>query len=263
MSIFLELPKKRERTEGFVADEISKLITPKFAEFQNRRNKANFQITLLWFNKHKLLAENLFSLLYANKHKLYDDDEILENINKAEQLTDLLKDNNVSSIAELKELIAKGQSNSANLLPITQEILVSMGISSHEEWAEAIKDKNLAAIFSHKSVPTTDMFFYVQSLIKQAKENIIAHLTTLENYDISELDDTTAPTILAGIKKDGQDISIVARPAYQGEVIIHYDSERDILDFEPSELWIDDGIIPRKISLGHILKKAKIIKFPI
>jgi hypothetical protein len=74
---------------------------------------------------------------------------------------------------------------------------------------------------------------------------------------------TTAPTILAGIKKDGQDISIVARPAYEGEVIIYYGSERDILDYEPSELWIDDGVDPRKISLGHILKKAQIIKFPI
>lgn len=222
-----------------------------------------FKKLLLWFQEHKEQAKLLFPNLYRNKHLLYDDDEILDNINKAEQLADLLKDCNASSIAELKELIAKGQNNNANLLPITQEILVSMGISSPEEWAEAIKDKNLAAIFSHESIPTTDMFVYVQSLIKQAKENIIAQLATLENYDISELDDTTATTILGGIKKDGQDVSIVARPAYQGEVIIYYGSERDILDFEPSELWIDDGVLPRKISLGHILKKAQIIKFPV
>ena len=98
---------------------------------------------------------------------------------------------------------------------------------------------------------------------KQAKQNILQYLRTLTNYDLSQLDDSTATTILAGIKKYGQDISIVARPAYAGEVIIYYGSERDILDYEPSELWVDDGITPRKISLGHILKKAQIVKFPI
>ena len=138
-----------------------------------------------------------------------------------------------------------------------------MGISSLEEWNEAMKDENLAEKYSHESTPTTDMFVYVQSLIDTAKKNIIQHLSTLPNYDITQLDQSTARTVLADIQKDGQPLTIIARPAYNGEVIIYYGSERDILDYEPSELWIDDGKTPRRISLGHILKMGQIVKFPI
>ena len=78
------------------------------------------------------------------------------------------------------------------------------------------------------------------------------------------MDDSTATTVLSGIIKDEKEISIVTRPAHDRHVIIYYGSERDILDYEPSELWMDDGInTPMKISLGHILKKGKITRFPI
>ena len=209
------------------------------------------------------MAQSLFPLLYRNKHLLYDDEEILENLEKAEQLSDLLKECNVSDVNALRDLITNRSNQDSLILPVTQEIISSMGISSIEEWTEAIKDKNLRDLFSHESVPSTDMFIYAQSLIENAKKNIILILESLDQYDISNMDDTTAPTVLAGILKDEKEISIVTRPAYNGEVIIYYGSERDILDFEPSELWIDDGIMPKNITLGHILKKAEIMKFPV
>lgn len=191
---------------------------------------------------------------------------LFENIEQAKDIYSLLKKYGVQDLDQLREIL-DGQGVTVaprpSLLPITQEILANMGISSPEEWEEAIADKDLAALFSHKSTPTTDMFVYVQGLIREAKASIIAHLQTLENYNLENLDDTTAPTILAGILKDGREISVVARPAYNGEVIIYYGSERDILDYEPSELWVDDGIMPRQITLGHILKTAQIIKFPV
>lgn len=191
---------------------------------------------------------------------------LFETIEKAEKVYSLLKQYDVKNLEQLREILGnKSTVSSGNniLLPVTQEILANMGITSLKEWQEAIKDKDLAAMYSHKSTPTTDMFVYVQSLIKRAKKNIIEHLETLDNYNLDNLDDTTAPTILAGILKDEKEISIVARPAYNKEVIIYYGSERDILDYEPSELWVDDGIQPKMISLGHLLKKAQIVKFPI
>lgn len=191
---------------------------------------------------------------------------LFENIEQAKEIYSLLKQYNLNDLQQLRELLdshGSTQIEQNSLLPVTQEILVNMGISSLEEWQEAIKDKDLASMFSHKSTPTTDMFVYVQSLIQRAKENIVEYLQTLNDYDLDDLDDTTAPTILAGVTKDGKPISIVARPAYNGEVIIYYGSERDILDYEPSELWIDDGIKPKMISLGHLLKKAQIVKFPV
>ncbi len=71
------------------------------------------------------------------------------------------------------------------------------------------------------------MFVYVQSLIAKAKKRIIAHLQKLDNYDVTEFEET-APTVLSGILKDGRPLTIVARPAYGGEVIIYYGSERCI-----------------------------------
>lgn len=191
---------------------------------------------------------------------------LFETIEKAEEIYSLLKQYNVKNLEQLREVLENKLTASPGnntLLPVTQEILANMGITSLKEWQEAIKDKDLAALYSHKSTPTTDMFVYVQSLIKKAKKKIVAHLKTLNNYNLDNLDDTTAPTILAGILKDEKEISIVARPAYNKEVIIYYGSERDILDYEPSELWVDDGNQPKPISLGHLLKKAKIVKFPI
>lgn len=252
---------------NYVVKEINSEVQQKASDREVAKSYGGaFKKLLLWFKEKPEKAKSLFPNLYKNKHLLYDDDEILDNIEKAEQLSDMLNEFAVSSIDELRELIK--QSNSGNnisgeLLPVTQELLLNMGISSPEEWAEAIKDKNLAELFSHESTPTTDMFFYVQGLIEQAKTNIIQHLKNLDNYDLTNLDDTTAPTILAGIQKDKREISIVIRPAYNGQVIVYYGSEKDILDYEDSELWIDDGFVPRKITLGHILKKAKIVKFPI
>lgn len=191
---------------------------------------------------------------------------LFETLEEAEEVHSLLKEYNVKSLDELRKVLENKSTASLGtntMLPVTQEILANMGITSLKDWEEAIKDKDLAALYSHKSTPTTDMFVYVQSLIKTAKSNIIAHLETLDNYNLDNLDDTTAPTILAGILKDEKEISIVARPAYNKEVIIYYGSERDILDYEPSELWVDDGEKPKMISLGHLLKKAKIVKFPI
>jgi hypothetical protein len=46
-------------------------------------------------------------------------------------------------------------------------------------------------------------------------------------------------------------------------VIIYYQSERDVLDYEDHELWVDTGNDVRRITFGHILKKTDIRRFPI
>lgn len=279
--------------------EIATKINEKLKNISNKNQDFIKAISLLseWFDNNQEEGKELFAETYRKRAELFmntiedkdslykvmrsktdlshlskvaqaieENPRLFENIEQAKEIYSLLKQYNVVDLEHLRELL-DGQNNNSNdqktLLPITQEILLNMGISSLDEWQEAIKDKDLAALFSHQSVPTTDMFVYVQSLIQKAKEQIIKHLHTLDDYNLDNLDVTTAPTILAGITKDGRPLSIVSRPAYNGEVIIYYGSERDILDYEPSELWIDDGIKPKKISLGHLLKKAQIVKFPI
>lgn len=250
--------------QNYVIKEItsevnSKTIDREVAQgFRNALNKL-----LLYFRKYPEKAKQLFPTIYRSKHLLYDDEEILENIDKAEQLDDLLKEFNVKSTEDLRALLSENSKNENNLLPITQELLVSMGISNIEDWEKALEDTDLKSLFAHNSIPTTDMFVLAQSFIAKAKQRVIDHLETLDEYDLSLMDDQTATTVLAGIYKNNQPISVVFRPAYNGEVIIYYGSERDTLDYESSELWVDDGTDVKQITLGHILKSAQIRKFPI
>jgi hypothetical protein len=216
---------------------------------------------LLWFRQNDSGAKKLFPMLHAQKHLLYDDEEILDNIERAEELSELLSEYNVKSVAELRAVIEKHAARS-QLLPVTQEIIASLGITSVEEWTKALEDKNLAALFSHQSMATPEMFVWAQSLIGKAKKSVIDHLLTLDEYDLSEMDET-ALTVLAGVKKEGREITIVVRPAYDGTVIIYYQSERDVLDFVDYELWVDTGDDVRRITFGHILKTTDIRRFPV
>jgi hypothetical protein len=251
-----------ERDQAYVVKEITSEVQQKTSDRDvAKRFRPAFDRLLIWFRENNGRATKLFPVLVKNRHLLYDDDQILENIERAEQLGDLLAEYKVKNVQELRDMLAR-QPGQSQLLPVTQEIIARMGITSVEEWEEAIKDKDLALLFSHQSTPTTDMFVYAQSIIKQAKERIIEHLRTLSDYDLSEMDET-APTVLAGIKKDGRDLTVVARPAHGGEVIIYYGSERDVLDFENSELWVYDRTRARRVTLGHILKTTQIRRFPV
>lgn len=102
-NIFLELPKNRERNAEFVADEITRLITPRFSEFpRSEETKEIFKSLFLWFNQNKNEANELFESLYNNKHKLYDDDEIASNLEKAEILDEIIGETGLSA-KEIKD----------------------------------------------------------------------------------------------------------------------------------------------------------------
>ena len=260
----IEFPKSINQT-----DVIRELTTEVIQLTENResskRYQEGFKKLLVWFHNNAEDAQNLFPTIYEKRHLLYNEEEMMVNIEKAEELTTLLAEFNAENISSLRELIQAGKEGTRNsLLPITQNLLASMGITSPEEWEKAMQDKDLAALFAHESTPNTEIFMYVQTLISTARDRIIEYLKTLPEYDMTAVNHSTAATILSSITKNGIDISIVARPAYDNYVIIYYPSERDILDYETSELWVDDGTdAPRKISMGHIFKKASIVKFPV
>src|SRR5690606_9465837 len=131
-NIFLELPKNRERNAQFVADEITRLITPRFSEFpRSEETKEIFKSLFLWFNQNKKEANELFESLYTNKHKLYDDDEIAANLEKAEILDDIIGETGLSPKEikdKLKALLTNP--NIAEILktPNEQQLAVSNGL---------------------------------------------------------------------------------------------------------------------------------------
>lgn len=264
--VYLELPQNRTRDQAHVAEKITRLILPKFSEApRTDKTRQIFKKLYLWFNKHKDQAQEIFEELYQIKHRLYDDDEIAENMQRAEEFSELMQEFDVSSISSLRQILQanKAHSSIGPQEKITREILASLGVTSVEELEKALKDKNIADTFVHTSTPSIEMFLYAQRLITRAKENVIKHLMTLPGYDCSDREDL-APTVIGGIKKDGMEICVVVRPSDNGEVIVYYTAEKDILDYGNAELWIDNGRDnPSHLTLGKILKNTGINRIPV
>lgn len=266
--IYLDLPSNRTRSPLNVSEEIIRLITPKFSEFPRlNATKQIFKDLYLWMNGNKEQAKELFGELFNNKHKLFDDDEIALNIQKSEEFTDLLDEFGIDDITDLRQILQKTSSQPSNSMQsqeiISQDILVSLGISSITELEAALKDQNLAARFNHVVTPTVEMFQFAKELIARSIKNVTAYLSQHPDYDCSDIE-LVATTVLAGVKKDGFPIHIVVRPSDNGEVIIYYNSEKDTLDYTNAELWIDNGKDkPEHLTLGKILKTTGITRIPV
>lgn len=263
---FVAYEGQSEITEEYITGQINSLSI-KYANDRevSRKYRIAFNLILKYFRESEKEARVKFPTLYKDKYLLFDEDEMIANVEKVEKLDSLLSEFNLTSVTDIRKVLNRlsiQEQNSNELLPITSEIISSLGIKDLSEWKEAMKDKDLAKLFDHKSVPTTDMFIAAATFIEKAKKAIIEHLKTLEKYDISEAE-FTSTTTLGGVKKNNGDIDIVCRPAYKNEVIIYYQAEKDVLDYQDSELWIDSKFGVKRISLGHILKTAQIHKFPV
>lgn len=136
-------------------------------------------------------------------------------------------------------------------------------IKSFSDIEAAINEKKLSPEFFHLSKSEFDRLRYIQQRIPRAVTNIIKHLQGLPEYDCSYSYEI-ADSIIGGITKNGNEITVVARPSDDDQVIIYYTSEFDVLDYVDAELWYEDGInVPKQITLGQILKKTEINRIPI
>ncbi len=271
-SIYLELPENRTYSIEDVADKISSFIKPILRDVDKRKkHKDILKRFYLWMDDNKLKAEDYFSDLYEKKFLFLEDDDISLNMKKATEFDQLMEEHGFKNVSELRNHLSslKNDTNSntdttePDKIFITKETLVSLGISSQAELEEAFSDPLISSKFHHTSTATIEMFNYAQDLIKRAKQNIIEYLENHPEYDCKDMEET-APTTLAGILKNGVPIQIVIRPSDNGEVIVYYSSEKDTLDSDNSELWVDNNINdPHILTLGRILKSTGINRIPI
>lgn len=271
-SIFLELSENRTYSIEDVAEKISASIKPLLRDVDKRKEyKETLKKFYLWMDENRTKAEEYFSDLFEKRFLFLEDDDISKNIKKATELDQLMEEHGIDNIEDLRIQLSKlramnidnSEIDEIEKTDITKEILVSLGISSREQLEEALKDPIISSRFYHTSTPTTDMFIYAQGLIERAKQNIIEYLNNHPDYDCTDLEET-APTTLAGIVKNGVSIQIVTRPSDNGEVIVYYSSEKDTLDSDNSELWVDNAIVePHILTLGRILKSTGINRIPI
>lgn len=263
--IFLKMAENLVVHEIDVVESIKRNVEKHWQSSKSEQVQKAFDKLVVWFNKNASRARKLFGIIYENKHRLYNDETIAENIEKAEELDELLEEYNISNINELRTLLTNNKvtDNLVQGQNWTNEAVANLGISSPEEFEAFAQDRSYVDRFDHKSKPTTEMFLFAQKLIARAKKNVIAHIKTLKEYDCKDIEELST-TILGGIKKNCQDISIVVRPSDCGEVLIYYSAETDLLMYEVSELWIDDNkSMPRQLTLGEILKNTGIKRIPL
>lgn len=278
-------------------ENIALKITDRQKKIQSRDKDEDYitAISLLseWFENNKEEAKELFSELHRKRAELFMDTindkdslykimrsntelsqlskvaqaldsnpQLMDNLKKANDLTELLSEFGVNDITELKQMFNQSR-NKEPKIEITQEVLASLGVKSATELEEILKDKDNASRFVHTSTPNVTMFLFAEKLICRAKQRIIDHIQTLDEYDCDEMDEVST-TVIRGIKKEGVELSIVVRPSDYGKVIIYHGAEKDILDYEYAELWIDNGSdTPRHLTLGRILKNTGINKIPV
>jgi len=266
-------------------------ITMLIEWFDNNEEKSKDYFLTLYSKKEKLLVDtiedkkSLYSILTSKVNisevadiiKKYKQSpkEIIESIGKAKELDNLLNEYGAKNVEELKKLIVADAVSTGNYTPveplviqepkveITQETLASLGVTTEQELKIAMKDKKVAERFIHTSTPTVEMFKYAEDKIERAKKNIIEYLRDHKDYDCSDIEEL-ATTVIGGIKKHGILQSIVVRPSDNKEVIIYYDSEKDSLDYESAELWIENGEnTPKILTLGKVLKSTGITRIPV
>ncbi len=81
-------------------------------------------------------------------------------------------------------------------------------MESATELEEILEDKDNASRFVYTSTPNVTMFLFEEKLISRAKQRIIDHIQTLEEYDCDEMDEVST-TVIRGIKKESAELSIV------------------------------------------------------
>ena len=135
-------------------------------------------------------------------------------------------------------------------------------VKSFDEIKAAISN-GTSPDFFHIPTSEYESFLFVEKLISRAVANVIKHLDNLSEYNC-ENHFEIAPSIIGGITKNGQNLTIVARPSDNGAVLLYYTSEFDVLEYVDAEFWCeDDENVPQKITIGHLLKMTKINRIPI
>lgn len=136
-------------------------------------------------------------------------------------------------------------------------------IDSFSEIIDAVDNKGSKPELYHISRHDYDKLKFIQEKIPRAVDNVLAHLSNRPEYDCAQ-SYQIAPSIIGGITKNGNDITIVARPSDNDYILLYYASEFDVLEYTDAELWYEDGVnTPKQLTFGYLLNLARINKIPV
>jgi len=271
--ITLELPSNRIISLESVAPAITAYVrnNNKSISKQNFEVRETFRNTCAWIrnNRKDSKVSKCFKELIENLHWFYDDEEIAESMAKSEQYDEVLKKYNVADINELANILASHPSvNTAEseTISISKELLAQWGIASEEELRKALSKNVFGSAQIHHSTNSAELFSYVKNILNRSRINIVNFLHAHDDYEFDKDNLQLIANTIFRVRKLGQEIYIIARPSDFEQIILYYDTEIDLLDFDKDcELWVENGVdpIPKKITLGRILKLTGVNKIPL
>ena len=269
VDIYLELPESRVKGLKDVVQGVTEYVKQNqgLSKNQNETVRNYFNRLFYWINDNPDKAQLFFKEVIDNKHWLIDDEEIAQNMKKAEKYDSLLKKYKIQSERDLENILKvysqESEDATEEKVEISEELMIQYGISSIEEFINVQQFKVFKENFVHVSESDRDKFDYVKSILERAKNAIFNHLEALEDYDVSDPIEVTNTIFI--IKKYGKEMVLITRPSDYGQVILYYGAEKDTLDFEKDyELWVEDGIEqPQQITFGKMLKLTGINRIPL
>lgn len=188
---------------------------------------------------------------------------------KTEKYDEVLKKYNVADINELATILASHSvagTTDSGTISISKELLTQWGITSEEELRKALSNNVFGSAQIHHSTSDPELFNYVIKILNRAKNNIINYLYEHDDYTFDKENLQFIGNTIFRVRKLGHEIYIIARPSDFEQVILYYDTEIDLLDFDKDcELWVESEAdpIPKKITLGRILKLTGVNKIPL
>lgn len=268
--IFLELPENRTRYLADIAPDIIQYIknNQSLAKSRDLIVKDNFKKFYKWLSGNEKKAKEHFCEILEHKHWLYDDREIAENMKKAEAYDDILERFNIQDLKGLEEILKRNSKienvdNSDEKSEVSEELLAQSGIYTADALQQAISSNVFGDNFIHDSKSDITKFEFVNGILERSKNNVIDYLKKKSEYDLSNIVEIDKTIFI--IKKHDVEMYLIIRPSDYEQVILYYDSEKDVLDYEKDwELWVEDGNAdPERITFGKMLKLTGINRIPL
>lgn len=263
IEICLELPQSRTRGIADITQSVLSYVKRcQIIKVSDEQVKANFRNLFLWITDNEEKAKQYFDELYTNKHWLYDDEEIATNIRKAEEYDSLLNEYEVSNKEELETILR--DYHKEDTLEVTKELLAQAGIFNEENLEMAVDNNVFGNHFKHDTDnDNREKYQYAMELQERATNRIFTYLASCGDYDVSEPVQIDKTVYI--IKKHNKEIYLIIRPSDYDKVILYYNTEYDVLDFEKDwELWVEDeNRSPERITFGKMLKLTGINKIPL
>ncbi len=229
-----QIPGHRLRTTDYITHEIERLFEQKLKQIPRTPSTKTISKRLIhWFNNNKEQAELNFKFLFINRHLLREDDEIIEDMQKADLLDKIVSKSGYSQ-NQIEDFVVNNQT-----------IVIKV---SSELYPTDIEEKEQEFAISDNSDERSRI-----SISEEAKEKIFETLNQ-QGFIIPDTINVKHTVITGILKPDGTEIKVVAKSGKAGKLYFT-PYEWLALTEDNSQLFvISSGNIVRNVTMDDLLE---------